>query len=527
MKPTTTSRSLALLGVLVAATLSWVNTAGAQTSTNRTVRVQLRVAGQAPTAVASIGVAVTCSNIVGTSGGQTLNINFPRGGGQSTLTFALQSNSACRIAVQQTSSAGGALPLGVAAFAASIGGNDVTLTGDPVLSSPEVAAADGTSIVVDVAYPVVTVRKQVIGDEPTAGFAYPMLVTCDSGRGVLEVASNGNLTGNLIVPEGPGSFEVLTIPGLNGGRPMRFYDWRTPSETVLGASDAAVVNGTYFFVTLTPTQRDAMISAVAMLPTRTSAPVTFSLKAGESRQFGAVDFPGLTARSFCSVTELDAKGASLSYTSLGGTVSASPVPSNTARANGSTLTVSNAFTGDLIVSVAVQSTQTFAGIVSVSVSCDRGGPVETFLLKDRQSRVYRALPSGTTCVVQEPKTDSATLRVTDNSGEPTDGRVTVRATPTGCTEAFLAQRDTLGSTFPDCAAVVLLTNSYSDSTATAATLGSTPAPSLAAPTGSAASSTTPAPATPPATQALVTPAPVTPVAAAPADAIVEQPSFVG
>jgi Domain of unknown function (DUF5979) len=133
----------------------------------------------------------------------------------------------------------------------------------------------------------------------------------------------------------------------------------------------------------------------------------------------------------------------------------------------------------LIVSkVVVGDPKSNIAVYEVSVSCNNNGPRETFLLKDRQSKVFTGIISGTSCLVSESRSDGATASYADNSGDnATDGRVTIKGTASGCIDTRL-------SAYPDCRANVIITNSYVPATTTAAATTAAPAtqaPATAAP----------------------------------------------
>jgi hypothetical protein len=244
----------------------------------------------------------------------------------------------------------------------------------------------------------------------------------------------------------------------------------------------------------------------------------FTLKAGASKTFSSADIPELVAGSTCHVTEINNGGAAnvsiaandpskdpaavasislpagpLSATqfnpfysaniNLGTT--ATPIILNPTFASGgfspggSTVTVTNGFVGDLIVSkVVVGDPKSNIAVYEVSVSCNNNGPRETFLLKDRQSKIFTGIASGTSCLVSESRSDGATASYSDNSGDnATDGRVTIKGTASGCIDSRL-------SAYPDCRANVIITNSYVPATTTAAATTAAPAtqaPATAAP----------------------------------------------
>ena len=123
-------------------------------------------------------------------------------------------------------------------------------------------------------------------------------------------------------------------------------------------------------------------------------------------------------------------------------------------ANGETITITNSFTGDLQITKVVSGPPASnIAIYELSIACDKVGPVERFLLKDRQSKLYPDLVTGTTCVVVETRSDGAQVSFTDNSGQPDDATVTIALTPVSCVDQRL-------SAAPACRVSVIVTNTY-------------------------------------------------------------------
>jgi hypothetical protein len=538
------SFALAAAGV-IAGSMFAVTSASAQTATipavtpnsnnNRNINVRVDVKGPVPSAVGSIGVIVRCVRLQGTPEipSQSLSAGFPTSNASATssFTFGLQATTACRFyAVQQTATSPVTqLPNGAAVIDINVGGSsrtaaaptaaDVTsfaggMTAGAGSVTSEIAVVSGTDVIITVSYPQVTVRKVVQGTEPTPGFDYPMVVTCNTVRSSAvhgrTLPSTGRpagdsapFDGDLVTPAGAGNFITVTLPAPTaGGVPAgtyNFYDYRSAAQT-----SPNVVHTAEVFASLPANQQAVILGALSSAPAQASAPVSFTLKGGASRVIGANDVAGLTAANTCSVTELNANGANLVYQFLSGAAGSTTGFGNTVLANGGTLTVTNAFTGDLIVSkVVTGDPRTNVAIYEVSVACDQGGPRETFLLKDRQSRVYRGIAAGTNCLVTETRSDGATATYADNSGEnTTDGRVVIRQTQQGCIDPNLSTTSgsALATAKPDCVASVIITNSYTTTTV--------------APSTTAAAAAAPATAAPA-------------VAPAPAEPVVEAPTFTG
>ena len=450
--------------------------AGAQTATvSSSVITTTLVATNVPAGVAGYRIDIECSNLQGTTGNQTLTATYGTAGGSVGLPFGLQ----------PTTTGGGsscivrATPTGTGNLLATvptirIGGTlrAVTVQATPVVAGSATFATalvpitSATDVVVTFTYPSLIVKKTVNGDELTAGYDYPMIVRCFYADGVEMPNARQNNVGT-----------AAAGTGFNGN---------------------------------------------------------FTLKKDATRTFGISDFPFLATSSRCNVAEGNSGGASVtSFSSTqpanadgtaapllignnsGGTVfngnlqigdptvpAVTPaVPayqfqSASTLASAQTVTVTNSFVGDFIISkVVTGDPKTNIAVYEVSVACDKGGPKETFLLKDRQSKIYTNIASGTNCLVTETRSDGATASYADNSGDNiTDGRVTIKATASGCIDTRLAA-------FPDCRANVIVTNDYN-------VLATT---TTAAPATTVAAATTAAPA----------------VDVAPPTAVVEEPTFTG
>jgi hypothetical protein len=240
---------------------------------------------------------------------------------------------------------------------------------------------------------------------------------------------------------------------------------------------------------------------------------SFSLKGGESKSLSFNEFPTLTATSKCEVWETNGGGATATaFSSTNGT--AAPL-AGLNNANGrfqssltamnETITVTNSFYGDMIISkVVTGDPKTNVATYEISVACDKGGPKDTFLIKDRQSKVYQNIASGTNCLITETKSDGAVASYKDNSGDnTTDGRVTIKRRPVGgCGDVLgvtgAPTNATPGgpaptTTFNECFASVIITNDYNPVAAPETTKAAAAAPATAAP-ATAAPAVAPAPA---------------------------------
>ncbi len=112
--------------------------------------------------------------------------------------------------------------------------------------SEVIAVNAGTDAVFTVSYPQVTVRKVVLGTEPTAGFAYPMAISCATAtpsvlHGTTTAVGGLPNDGDLVVT-GAGSFVEISVPNLNAAGLTRFYDYRTTALPAGAPPGSAIHN---------------------------------------------------------------------------------------------------------------------------------------------------------------------------------------------------------------------------------------------------------------------------------------------
>jgi hypothetical protein len=318
-----------------------------------------------------------------------------------------------------------------------------------------------------------------------------------------------------------------TVPAVpSAATQIRVFDYRTdpstiPAPGILG-NWANLGSGSP--TTLYTTVVNAINGLTPPQPTPNTAGNpsfngTFTLKAGDSRSFSFNEFPNLTTASLCEVWETNGGGASV--TAFSSTV---PAINNVVQtplnglnnANGrfqsaltrmnETVTVTNSFLGDMIISkVVTGDPKTNIATYEISVACDKGGPKDTFLIKDRQSKVYSSIATGTNCLITETKSDGAVASYKDNSGDnTTDGRVTIKKRPvggcgdvlgvTGAPTAATPGGPAPTTSFNECWASVIITNDYNPVAAPETTKAAAAAPTAAPAT--AAPAVAPAPATP-------------------------------
>ncbi len=568
--------SLALVAAgLLASPFAAQTVADAQTVTSPSITLSaVSAGGSVPTGVTGVNVSVTCTSLLGAIATSTATYTVAFGAaGVPTfwpLTPAITGNtgSVCTYGAQLVGSANlttGTIALRVGETVRTvinsqsvgtslIATSKAVLTETPSQPNNTAVTADATrvslfgagnvgvlptpistNVVVTVIFPGITVKKVVNGDEPVAGFAYPMTVACSNtaaGVAFIELNPGGAVPQGSLVVAGAGT--SIVVSG------TRYFDVRSlgvVAPDVLGttanmtAAGAAVVPGVAPAPgTLTPspfvTALSTATSTVALTPRGTVGGVVifngnFTLTGTgttATRVIGVNEFPDLRGTSLCEVTELNNQAGVTAYSStvtnadgsaglpLPG-VQAGTVFKSALTAQGQTITVTNSFLGVLVISkVVTGDPKTNIATYEISVACDKGGPKDTFLLKDRQSKVYSNLVAGTNCLVTETRSDGAVASYSDNSGDnTTDGRVTVKRVAS-CGTAPTVGAPTValpgGPTIPvpvttadNCDAHVIITNNY-NVVETTTTTAAPAATTTAAPVTTAAPPVTPAPATP-------------------------------
>lgn len=511
-----------------------------------------------PAGVTGVSVVYTCQNFFT---GATLTTG-PTAFGNATIAptsgafitnIGLTSSApgtSCTVKARMEGTANVATPL----IAISVGGADRAVTlgseanasttaGARTATTGALAFFSSTDVVITVTFPTISVRKVVLGDEATPGAAYPMTISCSNQRSAFLVTAlapvTGYATGDLVI-SGAGSFiTVFTDPDTFGSPTVRWFIYDalststplpTGQPTFAGTTNTALGNAATLG-TLTAGQTAAAVAAANAARINTPvAPNTaggftgaFTLVGGATaRTFTNNEFPSLNGTGVCEVIETNSLGMPVTLYSSTTANPAVTLPGVGGAAGtgayrsaltsmGQTVTVTNASYGDLVVSkVVTGDPKTNIATYEISVSCDKGGPKDTFLLKDRQSKVYQNIVSGTNCLVTETKSDGATPSYADNSGDnTTDGRVVIKRKGTGCALVGAPTAASPGgpaptSAFDECWANVIITNSYVVATTTTA---------AAAPTTTAAPATTVAPA----------PAP----SPAPAPEVIDEPTFTG
>jgi hypothetical protein len=424
--------ALALVGV--------ASTATAQTAQS-TLTVNVKTTGPAPATITGYTVTTTCRLLAGSLATQDAVSVFPVTGGSLPQVFSLTASSNCSVKVTANGSGGGAglVNISIGGTSRATGQLGATLTVDQGAAN-STAVTGPTTIDITVAFPSITVKKVVVGEEVTPGAEYPMQIICLDGNSALRTYGS-SLTNGLFTLKA-GASKTFT------GADIAFLV-ATDTCHVAEISGKGAAGTTYG----STNSADATIAGGIILPA-TGGP------------FAGFNYPGGPYDSSAAGIAAGRAGQP-TFVSAG------------TKADNQTVTVTNSFIGDLIVSkVVVGDPKSNIAVYEVSVSCNNNGPRETFLLKDRQSKIFTGIASGTSCLVSESRSDGATASYSDNSGDnATDGRVTIKGTASGCIDSRL-------SAYPDCRANVIITNSYVPATTTAAATTAAPAtqaPATAAP----------------------------------------------
>lgn len=232
---------------------------------------------------------------------------------------------------------------------------------------------------------------------------------------------------------------------------VRVYDYRTPPAQVpagailgtvvnIGASyaDLVLAAASYTAANRAIVSRAVVAAVVAAGPPiyvvwdwpaaprpqnqRQYFDTTFTMRAGGTRTFSTADVPKINSTSTCELVALDNRGGVTTYLST--VAGAAPRPGvddgvyrSAITKMFQTITVAHRWYGDLVVSTVVSGNpRSHVAIFEIAVDCGTGGPIDRFLLRDGQSKVYSDIPAGTKCVITEPRSDGATVSFRDNTG---------------------------------------------------------------------------------------------------------------
>ena len=325
--------SLALVAAGLLASPLAASTVSAQTVTSPQINLTAVARGPISSGVTGIIVTVSCQNLFGAV--STSTVAYPVAFGAAALptywpltgVTSVNPGTSCVYKAELNGSAN--LTAGNPSISITVGGvtRAVTtftgpLTGNAALTTLAAQTAVlptflSTDVVVTVTFPSITVKKVVIGDEPTAGYAYPMTLACSN---TVSAAYIG-LDGNLYLAAGAGNF--LTVNG------VKFFDARSVVADVVTAGGVLGTKANIAGALTAVTAAAVAFSAANPGTTVTVAPIgtvsgvvvfngSFTLTgtgATATRSFGVNELPALTAGSVCEVTEINNQGGVTSFLS--------------------------------------------------------------------------------------------------------------------------------------------------------------------------------------------------------------------
>ena len=178
---------LAVAGVLASPAIA-STMVSAQTIVNPgTVTSTIKVNGPIPSGVTGVNLTVYCQNLKTTLGNNDgvdqQSVFLPISGGTAIMNFPLIGSG--------TNSSGVTYPGTSCRYTATVVGTANLTAGTLGLTVGGVAGRTfgafiphyvSTDAIVTLTFPGITVKKVVTGDEPTAGYAYPMTIACNSAR---------------------------------------------------------------------------------------------------------------------------------------------------------------------------------------------------------------------------------------------------------------------------------------------------------------------------------------------------------
>jgi hypothetical protein len=187
-----------------------------------------------------------------------------------------------------------------------------------------------------------------------------------------------------------------------------------------------------------------------------------SAKSGETKRITTSEFPTLTVTDNCVVTSTGA-GTDVFYRTTAtpangavnepssGMISGGRYQSAPAQANGRTIEVLHAYTGDFLLTNTVSGpTNSIDPVFTFAVRCDGDAP-RFISLGIGQTRLITGVTSGSVCRVEQ--ISGGTPQFDDNSGDPRDGIVSIGFAEPACWD--------LRTATPACRSIVNVTNAAS------------------------------------------------------------------
>ena len=174
-------KALALAAIGALAAPAFATVANAQIIT-KTIAVTLKAVGPVPTGVTGANVSVVCVNTTNTPGAITSSFTLTPGQTANLNNFLLTSaapGSSCTVTATNAGSANTNKGTVTISVGGATSGAGFATGASPVTAGP-VAVFDSTDVQITMSFPQITVKKVVVGDEATAGFAYPMSIACSN-----------------------------------------------------------------------------------------------------------------------------------------------------------------------------------------------------------------------------------------------------------------------------------------------------------------------------------------------------------
>ncbi len=196
--------------------------------------------------------------------------------------------------------------------------------------------------------------------------------------------------------------------------------------------------------------------------------VRITLPRNQAKTLTKAEIPNLSVEDTCRVKAVDNNGAETSYLSsqpdrtdgtrqslLPGLLDVTGFRSAPTRANGQTITVTNTFSGDLILALRVEGTPpSTLSSQEMFLVCEKAGISRSFSLANGEREVVTGIPAGSECQASVQSASGASVRYEDTSGNPNDAIVTIIGTRSECLDLRVAS--------PDCRAQIIAITSFNE-----------------------------------------------------------------
>jgi hypothetical protein len=279
-------------------------------------------------------------------------------------------------------------------------------------------------------------------------FGATVLITALSASSVLAQSSAGTAT-----PVAP-IVAVTTPPSTTVTPPLRVAPLSTdPIVTITVLTRGKAPDATTYAIDV----RCTTPSGASVKPASGAASFTVNVASATTTRITTAEFPTLTVRDECVVASFGG-GTDVFYrTTRSPDSGAEAAPGMIANgryqsapglANGRTIEVLHAYTGDFLLTNTVRGPSSGVDpVFTFSVRCD-GDTTRIITLGDGQSRLITGVTTGAVCRVEQVSGGSPTFA--DNSGDANDGVVTIGRADPACWD--------LRNTEATCRAIVNATN---------------------------------------------------------------------